>query len=60
MSAWRRTRTCAFELTATKVRFGAVPRGLDRPWLFNFATCYAEVNGRVRPETDLRKNEPTN
>ncbi len=26
----------------------------------NHARCYAEPSGRVRPETELRKNEPTN
>ena len=30
----------------------SIPACRDRRWIFNLATCYAGLNGRVRPQAD--------
>jgi hypothetical protein len=37
-----------------KVCFGSMPACDGYRWIFNLATCYAGLNGRIRPEADGR------
>ena len=37
----------------------SVPACRGHRWIFNLATCYAGLNGRVRPEADIEIGEHT-
>jgi len=37
--------------------FGAVPACRGHRWIFNLATCYAGLTGRIRPKAVGHENE---
>jgi hypothetical protein len=39
--------------------FGSIPACDDYRWIFNLATCYAGLNGRIRPKADLHRDHFT-